>query len=76
MKDQHEKFSTKQQRYSLFTDVAVHGKTAGCFENNCKSTDKFDSASEEDCATVFVIAAVDDSALIYGDLSAGRTQEG
>jgi hypothetical protein len=39
-------------QYSLFTDVAVHGKTAGCFENNCKNTDKFDAASEEDCATV------------------------
>ena len=46
------------------------------FARSSGAADKFDSASEEDCATVFVIAAVDDSALIYGDLSAGRTQEG
>jgi hypothetical protein len=38
-------------QYSLMTDVSVHGKTAGCFQNNCKSTDKFDAATESECAT-------------------------
>jgi len=37
-------------QYSAFVDVAALGKTSGCFENNCKSTDKFDCATLEECA--------------------------
>jgi hypothetical protein len=42
---------SKNGNWALHSDVTVHGKTSGCFENNCKATDKFDCATIEECAT-------------------------
>mmetsp|Transcript_30921 Transcript_30921/g.75321 ORF Transcript_30921/g.75321 Transcript_30921/m.75321 type:complete len:287 (-) Transcript_30921:73-933(-) len=35
--------------YALFTDVTVHGGTAGCFIDNCETSDKFYADSAAQC---------------------------
>jgi hypothetical protein len=41
-----------QGKYAIFVDVTQHGKNTGCFQNNCKNTDKFDCADQAECASI------------------------